>query len=159
MNESLLPTAELDAMHNEAKAAFGRRDLSKYRELFAPTLTYRQADGRIIDRDQLMRDVRVQFRRLSRVHSSFVREHIESDGDRVTEVLTQTASFGATAFLVVHRTWELSRKGRYTWGRHGGRWLIEAVEVIEEHVSKGRFSIGFSPPSVVEGESSGPKVG
>ena len=93
-----------------------------------------------------MRDVAAQFRRLSRVRSSFVRERIEADGDRVTEVLTQTASVGATAFLVLHRTWELTRRGRYTWRKQGERWLIEAVEVIEEHVSPGRFSFGFRPP-------------
>ena len=125
-----------------------RRDLVAYRDLFAPGLTYRQADGIVVDRDRLMRQVGAQFRRLSRVHSAFVREHIEADGDQAIEVLTQKASVGSTAFLVVHRTWELTRKGRYTWRKHDGRWLIEAVEVLEEHVGPGRFSIGIWPPSV-----------
>jgi hypothetical protein len=142
MNEPTLPTAELDAMHAEARAAFERRDLSRYCDLFAPGLTYRQVDGR----DDLMRDMGAQFRRLSRVRSSFVRERIEADGDRATEILTQTASVGATAFVVVHRTWELTRRGRYTWRKQEGRWLIEAVEVIEEQVSLGRFSFSFRPP-------------
>jgi hypothetical protein len=147
MNEPSLLTAELDAMHAEAKAAFERRDLTRYRDLFAPELTYRQADGRVIDRDRLMRDVGAQFRRLSRVRSSFLREQIEADGDRATEVLTQTASIGSTAFLVVHRTWELTRRGRYTWRRNGERWLIEAVEILEEHLGPGRWSIGFRLPT------------
>ena len=147
MNESSLPTAELDAMHAEAKAAYERRDLSAYRDLFAPGLTYRQADGRVIDRDRVMSDVGAQFRRPCRIHSSFSREEIESDGDRATEILTQTVSVGATAFLIVHRTWELIRRGRYTWIRHAGRWRIEAVDVIEERLGPGRFSIGLRPPS------------
>lgn len=148
MNEPTETIAELDAMHAKAKAAFERRDIAAYRELFAPALTYRQADGRTIDRDRLMSDVHVQFRRFSWVRSSFVREHIEVKVERVTEILIQTGSVGATAFLVVHRTWELVRRGRYIWGKQGGRWMIEAVEVLEESVSPGRFSIGFqSPPA------------
>ena len=147
MNEPSQTTAQLDAMHAEAKAAFERRDLAAYRDLFAPGLAYRQADGRVIGRDDLMKDVGIQFRRLSRVRSSFVREQIEADGDRATEVLTQVGSVSATAFLVVHRTWELIRRGRYTWRKQAGRWLIEAVEVIEEQVGPGRFSLGFRPPN------------
>lgn len=140
-------TAELDEMHAHAKAAFERRDLSGYRELFAPELTYRQADGRVINRGRLMSDVEAQFHRLSWVRSSYERETIEYEGDRVIEVLTQTATVGATAFLVLHRTWELLRRGRYTWRKQAGRWRIEAVEVLEERVGPGRFSIGLQPPN------------
>lgn len=134
-------------MHAEAKAAFERRDFSGYRDLFAPGLAYRQADGRAIDRDDLMRDVCTQFRRLSWVRSTFVREHVEVDGNCATQILTQTGAVGATAFLVVHRTWEPVRRGRYRWRKQGGRWHVEAVDVIEEHVSPGRWSFGFRPPN------------
>ena len=137
--------AELDAMHARARSAFEHRDLAAYRDLFAPELRYRQPDGRTIDRDCLTRDVAAQFRRLSRVQWSFVRDHIEMGEDRATEILTQTGSVGATAFLLVHRTWDLFRKGRYTWRRSGGRWCIEEVEVLEEQVSPGRFQFGFRP--------------
>jgi hypothetical protein len=69
--------SELDAMHQRAKHAFEQRDLAAYRELFGPDLANRQADGRVISRDQLMRDVDLQFRRIRRARSSFVRELIE----------------------------------------------------------------------------------
>ena len=111
---------ELDEMHAHAKAAFEQRDLSGYRELFAPGLTYRQSDGRVIDRDRLMSDVEAQFHRLSWVRSSFVREEIETEGllavlrhrlddaevegsapneglDRLKEVLAEGAIPGADA--------------------------------------------------------------
>ena len=52
--------SELDAMHTRAKAAFERKDLAEYTSLFAPGLRYRQLDGQIIGREQLMRDVRAQ---------------------------------------------------------------------------------------------------
>src|SRR5438034_2560072 len=99
-------------MHARAKSAFESRDLAVYRDMFAPVLKYHQPDGRTIDRDRLMRDVAAQFHRLSRFQSSFVRDHIEFGEDRATEILTQTGSVGATAFLIVHRTWNFTRKGR-----------------------------------------------
>jgi len=52
-------------MHEEARDAFERRDLARYRELFAPGLKYQQADGWVIDHQCLMRDVGAQFQRRS----------------------------------------------------------------------------------------------
>jgi hypothetical protein len=143
MNDSSLITTELDELHAQARAAFERRDLAQYRDLFEPGLAYRQADGRVIDRDRLMRDVDAQFRRLGWLRSRFVREHIEFDDNRATEILVQTASAGSTAFFVVHRVWELTRRGRYVWGKQSGRWQIQEVEVLQEQVSPGRFHVGF----------------
>jgi Domain of unknown function (DUF4440) len=134
--------AELDACHAQAKSAFEHRDFVTYRELFSPELAYCRADGRVIGRDQLMRDVESQFRRLSWVSSTFVRESIEAADDRACEILTQTGSAGTTAFLLVHRIWELTRRGRYYWTKLEGRWRIDRVELIEEHVS-GRFHFGL----------------
>lgn len=139
--------AELDEVHTRAKSAFEQRDLGAYRDLFAPELKYHQPDGRTIGRDGLMRDVAAQFRRLDRAHWSFTREHIEVDGDRATEILTQTGSVGVTALLIVHRDWSLYRKGRYAWTRLAGRWVIEEVEVLEEKVTPEAVRLGFRPPA------------
>ncbi len=138
-------TAALDARHSRSRAAFERRDLEAYRAIFAPGLRYRQLDGRVIDRDRLIKDVGVQFRALAWIRSDFTRESIKLDGERVIEVLTQRAQLGTSAFLVVHRTWELHRRGRYTWIRQGDEWLIEAVEVLEESVT-GRLAVGLHHP-------------
>lgn len=137
--------AELDAMHDRARRALASRDLPAYRDLMAPDLKYRQVDGRTLDRDRLMRDVAAQFRRLDRLESSFSREHIEIGEERATETLTQSGSVGVSVFLVVHRTWDFTRKGRYTWRKSQGRWSIEEVEVLEEQVSPGRFHFGLQP--------------
>jgi Domain of unknown function (DUF4440) len=145
MRELEKARAELDAMHLEAREAFERRDLAAYRALFAPELTYCQADGRVIGRDQLMRDVAAQFRRLSGFRSSFVREAIEIGDGRANELLTQTGCTCATAFFIVHRVWEFSRRSRFFWTDVGKRWRIERVEVIKEHVSTGRFQIRMRP--------------
>jgi hypothetical protein len=138
--------SELDAMHLRAKQAFEQKDLAAYRDIFTPDLTYCQADGRVIGRDQLMRDVKAQFRRVRWVRSSFVREFIEPGDDRAGELVTQMGLAGVTAFFFVHRIWELNRRVRYYWKRVGDRWRIDRVEVIEEHMS-GRFRFGLRSSS------------
>jgi Domain of unknown function (DUF4440) len=132
---------ELDAVHAQARTAFEHSDLPAYRELFSPELEYCQADGRVIGRDQLMRDVKSQFHRFRPVKSSFARESLEGADDRACEILTQTGSVSATAFFFVHRIWTLTRRGRYYWTKLGGQWRINRVEVIEEHVI-GSFRFG-----------------
>jgi hypothetical protein len=144
MEQSTEIAAELDARHNDAKRAFEGKDLPAYREIFTPALEYCQADGRVIGREQLMRDVATQFRRLRWVLSSFARESIEVEDDRATELLTQTGHAGTTAFLLVHRIWKVTRKGRYYWIKVEDRWRIERVEVLEEHVT-GHFEFGLRP--------------
>jgi hypothetical protein len=144
MRENVEITTELDARHNDAKSAFEHKDLPAYREIFAPDLAYRQADGSVIGREQLMRDVATQFSRLRWVRSSFARESIEVEDDRAAELLTQTGLAGTTAFLFVHRIWKITRKGRYYWTKVEDRWRIERVEVLEEHVT-GHFEFGLRP--------------
>jgi hypothetical protein len=138
---------ELDARHAEARAAFVARDLAAYTATFSPELAYRQADGRVIGRDALMRDVAQQFAQLDRATSSFVREALECGPDAATEVLTQTAVGVIRGFFVVHRTWTVTRRGRYTWARENGVWRISAVEVLHERVV-GRFDFGWRAPEL-----------
>jgi hypothetical protein len=146
MKELSQISAELDEIHAQARDAFERRDLARYRELFAPGLKYQQADGRVIDRQRLMSDVAAQFRRLSWSRSSFVREHIEIGEDRATEVLNQTVAAGVTVFFLIHRTWHLTRQSRFIWREDAGQWRIEEAHVLEERVSSGHFHVGFRAP-------------
>ncbi len=144
MEQTIEISAELDARHNDAKRAFEHKDLPAYREIFAPDLAYCQADGCVIGREQLMRDVATQFRRLNWVRSSFAHESIEPGDSRATELLTQTGLAVATAFIIVHRIWKITRKGRYHWTKVESHWRIERVEVLEEHVT-GHFKFGLRP--------------
>lgn len=74
--------AELDERHRAANLAFARKDLLAYQQMFSPALIYQRADGEIVSRDQLMRDVALQFRNLSRSDSSYVRESLVTVGDQ-----------------------------------------------------------------------------
>jgi hypothetical protein len=89
---------ELDERHAAARDAFLKRDLNAYRAIFSASLRYRQANGKVIDRNRLMRDVASQFRQLSSVQSSFVREQLSVTGNEATETLEQSATVAATAF-------------------------------------------------------------
>jgi len=130
--QQALVEKELNARHLAATSAFSRKDLAAYRQLFSPTLVDHQVDGRIIDRDQLMWDVAEQFRRLSYVKSSFVRERMTIVDDEVTVLLLQEASLQATAFGFIHRSWALTRRGEYVWVKLGGGWVIQRVQVLSE---------------------------
>ena len=136
---------ELDAMHDMAKTAFERGDFAAYRELFTPDLSYQRADGRVVGRDDLMRDARTQSGAAGLTRSAIVREALDVDdeGDRAVEIATRTVTAAATAFFIVHRTWEYTVRGRYTWRKDQGRWRIEAIEVLEQRVRPGRFTFGL----------------
>lgn len=140
---------ELDAMHAKAAEIIARRDFAAYRNLFLPELSYQRADGRVVGRDELVRDAVRQTHGFRSRHSTIVRETLDLDGDgndngdRVTEVVTRTVRVGVSAFLVVHRTFEYVIKGRYTWRKVDGGWRIERIEVIEHRVAPGRFIFGL----------------
>ena len=83
MPDTTLVGTELDALHLTAKASFRAKNLSAYIGLFAPSLKYKQPDGHVIGRDELARDVESQFQSVDAVDTSYVRESLQLDGDRV----------------------------------------------------------------------------
>lgn len=135
-------TAELDAAHDRAHAAYAARDADAYMTTFHPTLTYTQRDGRTVGREQLARDVRSQLARVDSATTEFRREALElpSPGT-ATETLEQRATFAVRVLGFVRREWSLERRGRYEWVRTADRWQIRRVTVLSETV-RGRFSIG-----------------
>jgi hypothetical protein len=143
MAESSAILAALDYKHAEARLALERKDLATYTAIFSPELRYHQPDGRTIGRDQLMRDVRAQFRRFRHMNSSFVREQFEVLDERASELLIQRAFATETAFLVVHRKWEVVRKGQYVWKSTAVGWQINEIFVIEESVTSFGFQFGL----------------
>src|SRR6266850_7553750 len=124
--------AELDAAHGKAKDAYCQRNAETYMEVFAGDLSYRQADGTVIGRDQLANDVRAQLLRLCSAETTFVREGLEVAGEEATELLRQTASVTTRHFAVIRRTWNIERLGRYVWLRTKEGWRIRAVDVLKE---------------------------
>ena len=132
---------EIDERHAEGKLTFARKDTGAYRDLFSPSLAYRQPDGRLICRDELMRSVAVQIRRYS-AESAFIREDFEVAGGEPKETLIQEAAAEVTVFGFVHRRWKIRRRGVYTWTRLEGRWVIKQVEVLSETVTPAGWWFG-----------------
>lgn len=129
--------AQLDALHVESKGNYRAKDVDAYMRVFAPDLRYKQADGRVIGREQLARDVASQLRSIESAETSYVREFLRFDGDRVSELLRQTASVTTRHFFVIRRVWRVNRLGSYTWARSSEGWKIQEVEVLNEVVEGG----------------------
>ena len=132
----------LDERHAAARAAFAHRDIAAYADIFCAALEYRQADGIVIDRSRLMRNVTTQFKRLTNTDTSFEREAIDFSDGEVTETVAQTASAEASAFGFIHRTWRVLRRGRYTWLMVDEVWKIARVHVLSEEVLSGGWRFG-----------------
>jgi hypothetical protein len=144
MTQTLRIEDELDARHAVARAAFLNRDIQGYRSLFSPNLHYRQADGKVIGRPQLMQDVARQFCRRYRANWHFSREQLVIEQSEAIETLVQVITLELTAFLFIHRIWKISRHATYGWAKPTGTWTIGWVNVHSEHIRHARWRFGFS---------------
>ena len=135
--------AALDERHFAASRAFAAKDIGAYQALFSENLQYSPVDGKVIDRERLMRNVRAQFKTLQQAQSRFAREDSIVVGDEVEETLLQIAVAEAAAFGFVRRLWRIERRGRYTWAMEDGQFRIVRVRVSSEKV-EGRWRFGRS---------------
>jgi hypothetical protein len=135
----------LEDLHRIARAAYVARDLNAYMDCFSPDLRYCQPNGRTIGRDQLARDVKSQFQRVSAVDSTYRTDGVIAGHDGVVETVTQWGWIAATAFYFVHRLWRLERHGDYTWRRTENGWKIFEVIVLQEFVVGNGFQFGLTP--------------
>jgi hypothetical protein len=143
--------SELDEMHAQLMGALARKDRHAYRDVFSPELTYRHLDGRVIDRDRLMREVAGQFRYYRKYHWSIVRESIVAEEGRAVEILAGRGHVVVSGFFIVHRIWRLTRRGRYVWKKEEGRWRISEVEVLEEQIREGPIRLKLRAPKLDSG--------
>jgi len=142
MSDAAPIEAILDELHAAAREAYSRKDVDAYREIFCADLEYQRVDGRVIDRAQLMRDVKAQFQKLDKADTTFVREEFSLDGKQATAVLSQTACADAVAFGFIRRSWCLRRRGHYTWATTDGVWKIARVRVLSEEIRSSGWRLG-----------------
>ena len=129
----------LDRVHLRVREAFQRRDLADYASYVAPDLMYVMPDGRRQSRDQVVRSVHQQFRRLLAFESTFERTSLVISNGAAVEVGTQRATITLRVFGVLALTWLVQRQGRYTWRRAAVGWQLFAVELTEERVRRDSF--------------------
>jgi hypothetical protein len=135
------PAAE---RHEASRRLYLARDLEGYMAFFAPDLIYRRAGGESLTLAQLTRDVADQFRRFNSANWTSRSESEERDGDRIIEIVSQSGTFGVTAFGILRREWKLERRARYTWKVYEGRWRIAEVQVLEETLTGSGLKFGRS---------------
>jgi hypothetical protein len=146
MQDHAQAIAELDALHTRAWAAFEQKDLDAYFSIFSPDLKCYLVNGRTLNRGGFMRDIAALFQRFSRARWSYERGQLEFVEDRATETLTLVGTLGVTAFLILHRAWDVYQKSRITWTRSEGQWFVEEIEVLEEKVSARPYRFALRPP-------------
>ena len=139
------PFPSIAERHEASRRQYLARDLAGYMAHFSPDLEYRQANGDVVRLEELTRQVADQFRRLGTAEWISRVESEERASDHVTEVVSMTGTFVATAFGFIHRLWRLERRARYTWRVHEGRWRIAHVHVLEERVVGAGMRLGPRP--------------
>jgi hypothetical protein len=137
--------AELDRLRDEAQAAFIARDVPGYMRLFSPYVTYKRMNGTTLSYGELTNDVERQMNAIPSINISRIRESYEHNDGSMVEVVTQNTTMTATAFFLLTRIMEMTRKGRYVWTKTADGWRIAEVEILHDNV-KAHWALGFLKP-------------
>jgi hypothetical protein len=138
-------TAELDRLRDEAQAAFIARDVAGYMGIFSPYVKYKRTNGMVLSYGELTNDVERQMHIIPAIKISRVRESCEQIAETIVEVVTQNTLMTATAFFLMTRIMEMTRKGKYVWIRTTDGWRISEVEILHDDV-KTHWELGFVKP-------------
>ena len=126
---------KLDELHKVANVALKNKQFEVYSDIFSDKLEYKQPDGRIISKQQLVKDIKVYFDRIKSCNSEFKRKLIDIKSDeKVAERLIQTANIKIQVFIYFSKNWRIEREAIYTWEKTSDKWEISKVEIISEKV-------------------------
>src|SRR4051812_31435999 len=134
--------AELDRLRDEAQAAFIARDVANYMRIFSPYVKYKRMNGIVLNYGELTNDVERQMHIIPSIKMSRIRESYEVAGNTIVEVLSQHTLMTATAFFVLTRIIEMTRKAKYIWTQTVEGWRIAEVEVLHDD-AKAHWELGF----------------
>jgi ketosteroid isomerase-like protein len=127
----------LDVVHLHVREAFKQRDLAVYARYLADDLTFIDPNGRVQNRQGLLRSLQRQFARLVSFDSRFDRESLAVEAGDAVETGTQTAAIALRIFLVLEVRWRISRHGRYTWRRDPeAGWALRHVLLDRDQVRR-----------------------
>ena len=125
---------EIDKIHLLSSEAIEQKQFDDYINIFSEKLTYKQFNGKIIDKKQLTKDTIVYFSRLKTLKSKYERKNYSIEGNRFTENLIQQATVSITVFFFFTKKWTIEREGTYEWNKTEDNWKIEKVEILKEKV-------------------------
>ena len=137
--------AELDRLRDQAEAAFIARDVPGYMRIFSPYVKYKRANGLVLNYGELTADVERQMHIIPSIKITRVRESYEQASDTIIEVVTQNTVMTASAFFVMTRIMEITRKAKYVWTQTADGWRITEVEILQDDL-KAHWALGFVKP-------------
>ena len=129
-----LTIAEIDNAHSVANLAQKNKDFGAYISYFSNDLKYKQLNGKIIGRKQLLNDIQKYFDRVRSHISTYDRLSSSVNNDLFIEKIVQKATVTIRVFIFFSKTWTIEREGIYEWKKEDGIWKISNVEVISEKI-------------------------
>lgn len=125
---------EIDKIHQFSYEAIEQKRFDDYITIFSEKLTYKQGNGKIIDKKQITKDTKVYFNRLKTVKSKYQRKDYSIEGNRFTEHLIQKTTVSIKVFFFFTKKWTIEREATYKWYKIEDNWKIEKVDIFKENV-------------------------
>lgn len=103
---------EIDERHQFSNEALVQKRFDDYINIFSDNLIYKQLNGKIIDKNQLTKDISSYFSRLKIATSHYERKDFSIEGNRFTETMIQKATASIRIFFFfLGRIGQLKEKG------------------------------------------------
>jgi hypothetical protein len=125
----------VDHLHKTSLLALKSKNLEEYISVFDDSLSYRQFDNKIIDKNTLKNDQKSYFSRISSVENSYERLDFKYDNDIFSETLIQISAVSIRVFLFFKKKWTVKRKGIYKWSLKNNEWKIVEVHILYENIT------------------------
>lgn len=123
---------EIDKMHQRSNEALEQKRMEAYLNIFSDNLTYKQLNGKTINKKELTKNTISYFSRLKTSNSEYKRKDFSIEKNRFTEHLIQKATASIRVFIFFTKTWTIEREGIYEWIKTEEDWKIEKVEILNE---------------------------
>lgn len=125
----------VEHMHKKSILALKSKNLAEYLSLFDDSLSYRQFNNKIIDKNTLKKDQKSYFPRISSVDNSYERLNYKYENDIFSETLIQSSAVSIRVFLFFKKNWTVNRKGIYRWKLINSEWKIVEVHILYENIT------------------------
>ncbi len=123
---------KIDRIHEKGLDAIRDRNFESYMSIFAEDLSYKQLNGKVIDKKRLTNDQKRYFSRIVSANSSYQRITYTYNNDLFSETLQQEAEISIRVFAFFKKTINVMRKATYDWSKIKDDWKIINVEILEE---------------------------
>lgn len=125
---------DIDQSHLKANQALQNKEFASYMNIFSDDLTYKQMNGKSINKGQLSNDTHKYFARIISYSNNYERIHFSMENDFFIEKLVQKATVTIRVFLFFSKKFKVEREGIYKWKKVDNVWKIAEVEIVNEKI-------------------------